>query len=70
MVKIDITTATGKREIEGLLMFLRVMKEMTEPNTATLNVRSADSTGDSTFRVTGIAEHWHSPDMEEQEEIW
>jgi len=43
---------------------------MTEPNTATLNVRSADSTGDSTFRATGIAEHWHSLDMEEQGEIF
>ena len=43
---------------------------MTEPNTATLNVSSADSTGDSTFHITGIAEHWHLPSIEEQGEIF
>ena len=37
---------------------------MTEPNTATLNVSSADSTGDSTFHITGIAEHWHLPSID------
>lgn len=30
MVEIDITTSTGKREVEGLLTFLEIMKEVTE----------------------------------------
>ncbi len=38
---------------------------MTEPNNATLIMRGADSTSDSTFRVTGIAEHWRSQGVEE-----
>ena len=33
-------------------------------------VRGADGTSDRTFRATGIAEHWRSPDMGEQGEIF
>lgn len=43
---------------------------MMEHNTTTLTAKDAGGTSVRTFHVTGVAEHWRSPIVEEQEAVF